>query len=91
VATIDGISSLMVFGSRARGNPRATSDLDVAVLPTLRDPRARRHLQADLAVALADLAPEGKVDVVLLDEAPVLLRQRILEAGRLILCRDSRA
>jgi predicted nucleotidyltransferase len=88
---IPGISSLAVFGSRARGTPRGTSDLDVAVLPDTEDPRARRRLQADLAVVLADLAPEGRVDVVLLDEAPDLLRQRILETGRLVLCRDRQA
>jgi predicted nucleotidyltransferase len=90
-APLPGISALLVFGSRARGNPRPESDLDVAVLPATEDPRARRCLQADLAVALADLAPEGRVDVILLDEAPVLLRQRTLETGRLVLCRDRRA
>jgi predicted nucleotidyltransferase len=89
--SIPGISALAVFGSRARGTERATSDLDVAVLPDTEDPRARRRLQTDLAVALADLSPEGRVDVILLDEAPDLLRQRILETGRLVLCRDRRA
>jgi predicted nucleotidyltransferase len=88
---IAGISALMVFGSRARGTSRPTSDLDVAVLPDAEDPRVRRRLQTDLAVALADLAPEGRVDVVLLDEVPDLLRQRVLESGRLVLCRDRRA
>ena len=90
-APIPGISSLLVFGSRARGNPHPESDLDVAVLPAAADPRARRYLQADLAVALAGLAPEGRVDVILLDEAPVLLGQRVLETGRLVFCRDHRA
>jgi len=40
-------------------------------------------------VALADLAPDGRVDVVLLDESPELLRQRVFETGRLLLCRDA--
>ncbi len=65
-----GIATLAVFGSRARGAHRPDSDLDVAVLPDTADSRARRYLQADLAVALAHLAPEGRVDVILLDEAP---------------------
>ena len=30
----------------------------------------------------------ARVDVVLLDEAPDLLRQRVLETGRLLICRD---
>jgi len=86
---IEGISALLVFGSRARGTERPDSDLDVAVLPGVGDdPGARRKLQTRLAVALADLAPEGRVDVVFLDEASDLLRQRVLETGQLLLNRD---
>lgn len=86
---IEGISALLVFGSRAVGTERPDSDLDVAVLPSVGDdPKARRKLQTGLAVALADLAPEGRVDVVFLDEAPDLIRQRVLETGRLLICRD---
>jgi hypothetical protein len=40
---------------------------------------------------LADLAPEGRVDVVFLDEASDLLRQRVLETGRLLINRDPKA
>ena len=70
-----GISALMIFGSRASGSPRPDSDLDVGVLPDSSDPQARRRLQSQLAVAL-------------MDEAPDLLRQRILETGRVLICRD---
>jgi predicted nucleotidyltransferase len=88
----EGISALLVFGSRARGAERPDSDLDVAVLPSVgNDPKARREIQTGLAVALADLSPEGRVDVVFLDEASDLLRQRVLESGRLLICRDPRA
>lgn len=85
---IPGIAALAVFGSRARGTERPDSDLDVAVLPAAADARSRRRLLADVAVALAGLAPQGRVDVVLLDEATDLLRQRVFESGRLLLCRD---
>jgi predicted nucleotidyltransferase len=86
---IEGISALLVFGSRARGTERPDSDLDIAVLPSVGDdPKARRDLQIRLAVELADLSPEGRVDVVLLDEASDLIRQRVLETGRLLICRD---
>jgi uncharacterized protein len=88
---IPGISVLVVFGSRARGMQRPDSDLDVAVLPESTDSRARRHLQAEVAVALADLAPEGRVDVVLLDEADDVLRQRVMETGRVLINRDNEA
>lgn len=89
VEPIEGIAALLVFGSRAVGTERPDSDLDVAVLPSIGDdPKARRKLQTRIAVALADLAPEGRVDVILLDEATDLIRQRILETGRLLICRD---
>jgi predicted nucleotidyltransferase len=90
---IPGISSLLVFGSRARGNARPDSDLDVAVQPDdgQQDDHARLKLRSRVASALADLAPGGRVDVVLLDRAPDLLRQRVMEHGRMILCRDEGA
>ena len=85
------VAVLVVFGSRARGTHRPDSDLDVAVLPSTVDSRARRYLQADLAAALAHLTPDGRVDVILLDEAPEVLRQRIMETGRVLLNRDPEA
>lgn len=85
------IAVLVVFGSRARGNYRPDRDLDVAVLPSTADSRARRYLQADLAAALAHLTTDGRVDVVLMDEAPEVLRQRIMETGRVLLNRDNEA
>jgi predicted nucleotidyltransferase len=88
---LSGIAVLVVFGSRARGTHRPDSDLDVAVLPSTADSRVRRYLVADVAVALAHLAPEGRVDVILLDEAPEVLRQRIMETGRVLLNRDPEA
>lgn len=89
--TIPGIAVLVVFGSRARGDHRPDSDLDVAVLPEMPEPRSRWRLQTGVAVALADLAPEGRVDVVFLDEAPVTLRQSIMEHGRVLINRDPEA
>lgn len=91
VRDLAGVDILVLFGSRAQGIQRPDSDLDVAILPDTADSRARRYLQADLAVALAHLAPEGRVDVILLDEAPMDLRQAILESGRVLLDRDPEA
>ena len=91
VEPIPGLALLVLFGSRARGRSRPRSDLDVALLPSDPGPHARRRLQSRVAVALAEFAPEGRVDVVFLDEAPVLLRQRIMEEGRVVLNRDPAA
>ncbi|MCP3962624.1 MAG: nucleotidyltransferase domain-containing protein [bacterium] len=100
VADIPGIAALLLFGSRARGRARPDSDLDVAVLSdeTSREEAdgssERSGLHGDLrirvAAALAHLspAPWNRVDVVLLEQAPDTLRQRVMEHGRMILCRD---
>lgn len=92
VAQIAGIGVLVLFGSRARRQDRPDSDLDLAVLPEPdpdRDDEAlfRHRLQKRLAVALADLVPRGRVDVLFLDEAPDTLRQRVMEQGQMVLCR----
>jgi len=97
VAEVPGVAVMLVFGSRARGRSRPDSDLDVAVLPASteqgeEDDALQRHrLQKRLAVSLYELAPEGRVDVVFLDEAPVTLRQKVMEEGRMVLCRDPAA
>ena len=86
VASITGIETLVLFGSRATDRARPDSDLDVAVLPRqdVESLTARRKLQIAVIVALAHLAPDDRVDVVLVDEAPVVLRQRIMEHGRVL-------
>ncbi len=86
VSALDGVEVLALFGSRATGRARPDSDLDVAVLTASTDPTVRRRLQADVATSLAHLAPAGRVDVVFVDEAPELLRQRIMESGRVLMC-----
>lgn len=93
VGDLPGISVLLLFGSRAAGRPRESSDLDVAVLPgeEHRGDHARFRLRGRLASTLAGLAPAGRVDVVFLDRAPDLLRQRIMEHGCMVLCRDPAA
>ncbi len=103
VADIPGIAVLLLFGSRARGTARPDSDLDIAVLPDgapLADPEGSAEhsalhgdLRIRIAVALAHLspAPSNRVDVVLLDRAPDTLRQRVMEHGHMLLCRDPAA
>jgi predicted nucleotidyltransferase len=76
-----------LFGSAAREDTSALSDIDVGVL--LADHphnllRYRARLIEDLSRAL-----EGRaVDVVLLDEALPALAARVIREGQLLLCRD---
>lgn len=67
-----------LFGSRAAGRPRAASDTDVALL--LDHPLApgdRRDLLLGLADAF-ETAAGTEVDLVVLDDAPLPLRGRVL-------------
>ncbi len=85
LTAIDEILFAYLFGSRAGGRPRPDSDWDVAVF--LRDGLTRRQ-RFDVRVRLsADLEELGKVDVVILNDAPPLLAHRVL-TGRRLLVRD---
>jgi uncharacterized protein len=85
------VAAASIFGSQARGTARPDSDLDLAVLVREGAEVDRRRLQSRLAADLAHLAAGGRVDVVFLDEAGPVLRQRVLQQGRLVLCRDEAA
>ena len=81
-----------LFGSRARGQARRDSDIDVAVY--VDEARAhdgawgyRAELTTDLMVALGT----NDVDVVVLNRASILLYHRVLRDGVRILSRDLRA
>ena len=52
---------IILFGSRARGEARADSDLDVLVIKDSKEPRYRRSVP--LYVALADVPAEVEVMV----------------------------
>ncbi len=91
LAPRDEILEAYLFGSRARGRPRADSDIDVAVCVDAGKARAlggswgyRATLTADLMAALRT----NDVDVVVLNEAPPLLYHRVLRDGIRILSRD---
>lgn len=76
-----------VFGSVARGEAGATSDVDVGVLLDRDPPRTLGGLcldvQADLERALG-----RPVDLVVLNRAPVDLVHRVLRDGVVVLDRD---
>jgi hypothetical protein len=79
------IAALYLFGSRARGRAVPCSDVDLAVV--LRegldaDTRWRKRL--DLVGAAARLLGTDAVDVVVLEDAPIVLGHRVLAHGRLL-------
>ncbi len=72
----------MLFGSAARGELRAHSDLDLAILP--QDSRLSLGAELGLQTALAR-AVGRNVDLVRLDLAPTLVRWQIARHGRPLL------
>jgi predicted nucleotidyltransferase len=81
-----------VFGSVAQGRASPDSDVDVAVLLN-RSPSAQGTLGYRLALA-ADLGAtlhRDDVQVVVLNEAPPLLAQRVLSLGTLVFDRSPSA
>lgn len=79
----------LLFGSSARGRARLDSDADIAVELT---PGAPRDVHAlGRLTARLEAAAGRRIDLVLLDEAPVPLSYRIFRDGRLLVERDHRA
>lgn len=83
------VIAAMLIGSQARGTPGPLSDVDVAVWhePGL-DSGARLQLQLELARVASDALGTDEVDIVLLNQAPPLLRHRAVRDGRLLVERD---
>jgi len=79
-----GVAVVWLFGSRARGEERPDSDADVAVLLRPGVERPSLRVQGTLAGALARALGVESVDFVVLDGAPLDLRGRVVEEGRLL-------
>lgn len=78
-----------LFGSLARDEARATSDVDVAVFLDDRLTGSERgRLLLDLAAELMSRLGRNDVDVIALNDAPPLLYHRVLRDGQRLLARD---
>jgi uncharacterized protein len=86
---LEGVVAAMLIGSQARGNPGPLSDVDIAIWhdPGL-DARGRFDLQLDLAGEITSLLGTDEVDLVLLNNAPPLLRHRAIREGKRLVERD---
>jgi predicted nucleotidyltransferase len=86
----DGVAAAYVFGSEGRGSAGPLSDVDIG-LWAARDMDARKRFELRLQLAGdAESALGRDVDVVVLDDAPPLLRHRAWQDGQLIIDRDPR-
>jgi len=84
------VAAVYLFGSRARGTARASSDVDLGVLYRKEPPPTLLAqpfgLQVELAAALGI-----PVDLVVMNTAPADLVHRVLRDGRILLEKDRSA
>ena len=78
------VSAAYLFGSQAQGTARPGSDVDVAILldPAF-DLKAHFAYRLEQMAALETLC-QRPVDVVILNQAPSVLRHQVLKYGRLV-------
>lgn len=88
------VVAVYLFGSVARETRRKLSDVDIAVLTrgarASRSRRAARSLTVYVQAA-CDALGTDRVDVVLLDRAPIVLRHEVFREGKPLLVRDPEA
>ncbi|MCY4659542.1 MAG: nucleotidyltransferase domain-containing protein [Acidobacteria bacterium] len=84
------VRAAWLFGSRARGAERPDSDVDVAVLVDdvpVATPTLRKQVIWQLVASLAHEIRSDRIDLVLLNDAPALLRHRVIRDGVLLTAR----
>jgi len=83
-----------LFGSQATGKAGPLSDVDLAFLidPVLSEAkgRGRYGYHAQLITELIKLLATNDVDVVILNEAPLLLKFKVIYHGRVIFSRSEK-
>lgn len=85
----EGVIAAMLIGSQARGTPGPLSDVDIAIWhdPTL-DSRARLDLQLSLARDTGSALSTDEIDIVMLNNAPPLMRHRAIRDGKRLVERN---
>jgi hypothetical protein len=88
-ASDKGISALYLFGSSAIGKRTALSDIDIAILLPEDFPKERYFdKQLEMIAELMELLHEDDIDLIVLNEAPPLLKHRVITQGKMVFCRD---
>lgn len=84
---VEGLIAAWIFGSYGTPYQTPLSDLDLALLfHRNRAPDLAR--QGQLYADIPEILHEEDVSITILNRAPVLFQFRVLETGRLLLCRD---
>ena len=86
---VPDVVAVSLFGSHARGQAGALSDVDLGVWLDAELPAEERHARRlELTVAATRALGGGEVDLVVLNDATPLLRHRALRDGQRLVERD---
>lgn len=90
LADYEDVAAGYLFGSLAREEATARSDLDLALLFMRRGEGALEHhrAMADIANRLESLVPSGRIDVVAIESQGPVFQHGVLSEGRLVFERD---
>lgn len=80
VSAMPEVHRVILFGSRARGDADEYSDIDLAI----EAPQATQKQWLQLLLLLDDLDTLLSIDVIRLEDAPTLLRERVMEEGKVL-------
>lgn len=76
-----------IFGSQATGKTHVESDIDLAVyLEPFPENTFERRLE--LIDKISQITGFNKIDLVILNEAPLLLIHSVMQTGKLLFCKD---
>jgi predicted nucleotidyltransferase len=75
-----------LFGSFGRGKQLPLSDVDIAVY--LKEPTVVQEKKMEILGALIDILQTDEIDLVVLNNAPLPLRRRILESKKVVVDRE---
>jgi predicted nucleotidyltransferase len=80
------VIAVILYGSNARGEAGAGSDVDVALVLG-----AAPHARARLAEKRVEYLGDVDLDVQVFQSLPLYIRTRVLREGRVLFCRDEDA
>lgn len=83
-----GVYAAYLFGSRADGTAYTNSDYDIACLLENNQLAKKPLIAPEIALELEETLDKSKIDVILLNNAPLILCYEIIAHGKVIYCKD---
>jgi len=77
------IVAVFLFGSRARGESAAGSDVDICLML-----KPGKHAASTLSLKRLSYLKESDADVYIFSQLPLYIRHRVLKEGKVLLCLD---